>query len=302
MINPIWLRTFKTLLDTGHFTRTAEVLNMTQPGVSQHIKKLEEACGYPLIKRFKKHFEPTPQGEQVYRYAINRLTEEETLLDQLGHDDPCRGEVRMACSGALALTLYPQLLGLQQAHSGLSISLEAAPHRSIQQAVLKGEVDLGIVTEKPVSMQFDVREIGREPLALVVPASFESSDDWSGDLVRLGLVDHPDFEHLFSLYLAHFETERLASFDLADIPVRGYINQVHQILLPIADGVGFTVLPKRCIDHSPVKDRLRILPTFEAICEPMYLITKRHKPLAARYAPVLAALEGWLECRSEVID
>ena len=295
MINPIWLRTFKTLLDTGHFTRTAEALNMTQPGVSQHIKKLEEACGYPLIKRFKKHFEPTPQGEQVYRYAIERLQEEESLLDQLGRDDPHHGEVRMACSGALALTLYPKLLALQCEHPNLSISLEAAPQSSIQKAVLAGHVDLGIVTEKPVSMQLDAREIGREPLALVVPARFESSDDWAADLVRLGLVDHPDFEHLFSLYLAHFKTECLARFDLSDIPVRGYINQVHQILLPIADGIGFTVLPKRCIDHSPVKDQLRILPAFEAICEPMYLITKRHRPLAARYQSILSVLDAWLD-------
>ncbi|MGL5799515.1 MAG: helix-turn-helix domain-containing protein, partial [Plesiomonas sp.] len=37
MINPIWLKTFISLVDTGNFSRTAEKLNMTQPGVSQHI-------------------------------------------------------------------------------------------------------------------------------------------------------------------------------------------------------------------------------------------------------------------------
>ncbi|EHH2535403.1 LysR family transcriptional regulator, partial [Vibrio parahaemolyticus] len=51
MLNPIWLNTFKALVDVGHFTKTAELLHMTQPGVSQHINKLEAACGYPLIKR-----------------------------------------------------------------------------------------------------------------------------------------------------------------------------------------------------------------------------------------------------------
>ncbi|MRY60822.1 LysR family transcriptional regulator, partial [Parabacteroides distasonis] len=43
MINPLWLNTFKTLVEVGHFTQTAEKLYMTQPGVSQHIKKLEQA-------------------------------------------------------------------------------------------------------------------------------------------------------------------------------------------------------------------------------------------------------------------
>ncbi|MFT6927030.1 MAG: DNA-binding transcriptional LysR family regulator [Psychromonas sp.] len=38
MLKPFWLNTFKTLIEVGHFTQTAEKLNMTQPGVSQHIK------------------------------------------------------------------------------------------------------------------------------------------------------------------------------------------------------------------------------------------------------------------------
>jgi DNA-binding transcriptional LysR family regulator len=45
MLNPNWLKTFVTLIDTGHFTKTAEKLFMTQPGVSQHINKLENSCG-----------------------------------------------------------------------------------------------------------------------------------------------------------------------------------------------------------------------------------------------------------------
>ena len=46
MFNPVWLNTFVTLVNTGHFTKTAEKLFMTQPGVSQHINKLENAFGY----------------------------------------------------------------------------------------------------------------------------------------------------------------------------------------------------------------------------------------------------------------
>ncbi|WP_350608878.1 LysR family transcriptional regulator, partial [Pseudoalteromonas sp. AC40-MNA-CIBAN-0181] len=38
MINITWLRTFCTLFEVGHFTRTAERLHMTQSGVSQHIR------------------------------------------------------------------------------------------------------------------------------------------------------------------------------------------------------------------------------------------------------------------------
>ena len=59
MFNPVWLNTFVTLVNTEHFTKTAEKLFMTQPGVSQHINKLENAFGYSLIRRDKKSFEIT---------------------------------------------------------------------------------------------------------------------------------------------------------------------------------------------------------------------------------------------------
>ncbi|WP_306763859.1 MULTISPECIES: helix-turn-helix domain-containing protein [unclassified Vibrio] len=49
MLNQTWLKTFKTLVEVNHFTRTAEALFMTQPGVTQHIQKLEQACNTSLI-------------------------------------------------------------------------------------------------------------------------------------------------------------------------------------------------------------------------------------------------------------
>lgn len=62
MLNPVWLTTFKTLIEVGHFTKTAEKLFMTQPGVSQHIRKLEESCGAALIERDKRVLKSPKRG------------------------------------------------------------------------------------------------------------------------------------------------------------------------------------------------------------------------------------------------
>ena len=51
MLNAQWLETFTALSETGSMTRTAAALNMTQPGVSQHVKKLEAQLGTPLLRR-----------------------------------------------------------------------------------------------------------------------------------------------------------------------------------------------------------------------------------------------------------
>jgi len=69
MINPLWLRSFCTLVEIGHFTRTAERLHMTQSGVSQHIHKLEALLAAPLLLREGKQFTVTEAGERLYREA-----------------------------------------------------------------------------------------------------------------------------------------------------------------------------------------------------------------------------------------
>ncbi|WP_413700159.1 LysR family transcriptional regulator [Psychromonas sp. KJ10-10] len=96
MLNPVWLRTFKTLVEVGHFTQTAEKLFMTQPGVSQHITKLEAICGHALIKRYNKTFEVTEQGRRVYQYALKLEEQQTQLIESLGFDNSTLGECRIA--------------------------------------------------------------------------------------------------------------------------------------------------------------------------------------------------------------
>ncbi|OBX34924.1 HTH-type transcriptional activator AllS [Halomonas elongata] len=51
MIQPQWLRTFETLVESGSFTRAAERLDLTQAAVSQHIKHLETRLGQLLLRQ-----------------------------------------------------------------------------------------------------------------------------------------------------------------------------------------------------------------------------------------------------------
>ncbi|MCG3727196.1 LysR family transcriptional regulator [Vibrio cincinnatiensis] len=291
MINPIWLKTFKTLVDVGHFTQTAEQLNMTQPGVSQHIAKLEAACHYPLIKRFNKQFELTIHGKKVYQYAQKWLEEEQQLLQELGHDEPFKGKCTLGCSGTLAWLLYSPLLELQMTYPELTIELEATPNERIYEQVQKGAIDIGLVTKPPSTKYFDSQIVGVESLVFVVPSTYDRHLPLTELLPHLGVVRHPDLEHYFHAYLSHSNDPQLAKLDLTSIPCKSYINQVHQVLLPVAKGIGFSVVPKCCVRLFSEQDKLAVLPVTEEIQEPLYLVTKRNAPLAKRYELVVETIQ-----------
>lgn len=290
MINPQWLTTFKTLVETGHFTQTADLLHMTQPGVSQHIKKLEHACGYELITRYNKQFEITEQGLRVYQFAEQQTHQYQTLMNDLQTDSPYEGTCKLACSGSFALSLYPQLLHLQQQHSKLHFHLEAAPNHKILDNIESNTIDMGIVTQQPVNDLFKTTLIGQEALCLVLPLHYKDHNLTDETLTTCGLIDHPDAQYYLSKYFLHCGHKHLAAVKIEQLPITSYINQLNQILVAVAEGIGFTVLPQSAIDHFTNKHKLYVVSPPKLVTEQLFIIQKQHRQLPIRYQTVTSLL------------
>ncbi|WP_426415368.1 LysR family transcriptional regulator [Aestuariirhabdus sp. LZHN29] len=287
MINHLYLRTFISLVKTNHFTRTAEQLHMTQPGVSQHIKKLEAQLGKPLLFRYGKTFELTTVGERLYRFGLDQVEAEAELVNQIAGDELNAGECRLACSGSMAMQLYPRLLELQRHYPALSIALEAAPNAAIVERVKTNRSQMGLVTQPLNDSILLQQRLWEDPLCLVVPAEAESG--WEA-LVGLGFINHPDGHHYASDLLELNYASRFVTME--QIPQSGYINQIGQILLPVSMGLGFTVIPQSSLDAFPHPARIRSVELAVPVKETVYSITKKHRLLPARYQLITEVLAG----------
>ena len=281
MINQQWLQTFLTLVEVGHFTQTAEKLYMTQPGVSQQIKKLEQHVGVALLNRFGKRFELTREGEALYRFGCQRRQEEKQLFAELQFDDAHKGECRLACSGAMATFLYPHLLERQKVFPELTVSIEAAPNYRIVERLHENDIDLGIVTQPVPTADLEYESLGFEALCLVLPRRYSGQLPRFETLDGLGFVDHPDGEHYADRLLrANFKD---AYQGLKRIKKTGYINQLSQILIPVSAGLGFTVLPQTAIWQFSPQSSLYVPRLKISIQDELFLVRKRYRNLPKRY-------------------
>lgn len=255
MLNAQWLETFTVLCETGHFTRTAERLAITQPGVSQHLRKLEDQVGQALISRQGKSFCPTPAGEAVLALGRARRAEERELRKAIQSDDPDVGTVAIACSGSFAMLLYPHLLALMQTAPRLNIRLEAMPQESVVQGVWDGRFDLGVADHAPRNSRLDAVPLGREELCLVLPAAAAGLGGFAA-LEALGFIAHPDgYAYADELFSLNFPDEFRGSDRLR---LRGFVNQIAQIPAPVAQGIGYTVLPRSGVNAYPDRHNLRV--------------------------------------------
>ncbi|MGI0117529.1 LysR family transcriptional regulator [Zooshikella sp. RANM57] len=286
MISQNFLRTFRVLVQTGNFTRTAEQLYMTQSGVSQHIKKLETQLGQLLLNRYGKRFELTSAGELLFDFAIKQLTAESELLKSLEMDNPHVGQCKIACSGPMAMQLYPELLNLQVHTPTLTFSLEAAPNETIIELIKNNQFDLGIVTQQVNDHALMQQWVGTDDLCLIVPKGKQVN--WSS-LMNLGFINHPSGHHYaYQLLEQNFPNEFVT---MNQLPERSYVNQLAQILLPISHGIGFTVIPKSTLDVYPYLNKIRVVTLDKPVAEDVYLVSKKHKPLPVRYQLVTSLIK-----------
>ena len=191
-LNSLWLKSFTVLCEERHFTRAAERLNMTQPGMSQHIAKLEQQLGVPLVERDAPGFALTDAGEKTLAMARMRWREERDFLDSLDGDDEDRGTISVASSGSFAMLLYPALMDWMAQAPGISARLTAAPEDSIVAGVLSGSYDVGVIAGGPRHPRLAAEYLGAEPLDLILPREWAGRLPGFDQLQSLGFIRHPD--------------------------------------------------------------------------------------------------------------
>ena len=81
------LETFLALCQTMHYGRAAELLNLSQPAVSKHIKALETEYGVQLFTYTARRLHKTRAGELLEQYAVSLRYNEEKLVQRL-HEKP----------------------------------------------------------------------------------------------------------------------------------------------------------------------------------------------------------------------
>lgn len=272
------LEIFTTLCKVKNFTKTASLLGMTQPGVSQHVKSLEEYFGINLINRFGKSFELTSEGQKVLSYGSKLFSEHKLFKDELGLDSETSGACKISAPGSIGIKLYTLLLNLNKLHPKLHQIFFYAPNLSIENQLLADELDLGVMSVKPKSDLLYFTKLTTEKLLLIVPKGRKVSN--FSDLQKLGFINHPDGKDMATKVLAE-NFKEFKSFD--SLNIYGANNQINRILEPVCMGLGFTILPHYAYEEFKNKNKLEIIKLKKNVFNDIYLVRKKHRPLPKRY-------------------
>ena len=162
------LRVFEAAAALRSFSRAAETLHMTQPGVSMHIKELETEVGLPLFERVGKKLFVTEAGQELLmraREIIRALKDAEEAFDALR--GLRRGRINIAVVST-AKYFAPRLLAqFSRDYPQLEIRLAVNNRHSVIEQLGSNEVDLAIMGRAPESLDAVAEPFAQNPHVII---------------------------------------------------------------------------------------------------------------------------------------
>jgi DNA-binding transcriptional LysR family regulator len=164
------LEVFCKVVDLKSFTRAAEAVFLSQPTVSEHIRSLEVMVGEKLIDRVGREALPTPAGQILYGYAQRMIRlRDEALQAMAGYRGDLSGYLVIGASTIPGTYILPRIIGVFKGdHPSIRLTLRIASTGEIAEAVLRGDLEIGLVGSRWRDGHLETEEIFSEELVLAV--------------------------------------------------------------------------------------------------------------------------------------
>jgi len=237
------LEHFVTVADERHFTRAAELLFISQSGLSASIRALEKELGADLFTRNTRRVELTDAGRALLGESRRTLASVAAARDAVAAVQGLqRGTLRVGTEQCLGVLDVPaELARFHAAHPGVELLVQQAGSAALVEEVRLARLDVAFVAE-PAQPPDDVRfiRLTSEPMMLICLPQHPLADrdviDWP-TLADAVFVDfHPDWG-------SRRVTDRgFAAAGLAR-QVASEVNDVHTLLDLVGRGLGVAVVP-----------------------------------------------------------
>ncbi|MBA3772772.1 MAG: LysR family transcriptional regulator [Ramlibacter sp.] len=147
------IETFRAIMSSGSARKAAALLGVTQPAISQSLKRLETEAGFALFQRLRGRLHPTPEAKallvEVERMFVGLGAIEHRVrsLREFGVD-----QLQVACYPAFGLGFMPRCLKQLMASCAKGprphVSLQVLSSKEVKERVVSGLADFGLMADE----------------------------------------------------------------------------------------------------------------------------------------------------------
>ena len=272
------LKLFRDIAQTHSFSRGAAMNGISQSAASQHVQELERALGVELLDRSTRPLVVTPAGRlygEFCRDILRRKEDFESALQRMRQE--VEGTLRVAAIYSVGLSEMVSLereFARRQPEAKLEVQY-LRPER-IYEAVLAGEVDLGLISYPENRRDITVIPWRREEMVLAV--SPEHALAGRPDAVMPRELNGADFITFDDDLPIRRHMDRFLKEHGVEVNVALHFDNIQMIKEAVTHRVGVSIMPARNMKDEVEQGRLSAVRIADAtLFRPLGIIHRKKK-------------------------
>lgn len=304
MLNLEWFRTFKVVYEAGTLSAAAELLFISQPGVSLHLTSLESYTGFRLFERDSRKVSPTDKGKNMYNFIVDALLNLEEVEQRLRKKNKTG---RPTLSLGMCYTTFQHVLESQICNLPFNLISKYGESSAMLDQLANGSLDLVISPHDSPRPNLVYKAFSNERLLLICGGQTDTKQleqfvhDGNKSALKRWLRKQrwfstsADMEYLKSFWMMNFK-------ELPDFSPDYILPHFSSILRCLDNGAGFAVVPDYLF-HEAVKTKtIRLAWEGFIPTENTLYFAKRKRPSFAEEIEFLEKLlvSHWFDSRSAI--
>lgn len=283
----------------GSLRQASEHIHVSQPAMSQALRKLERELSVVLLERSSSGSKASPQGAALLSGVGDVLGAVDRLRDAAAQQSSAAHLLRIGTVHAGTMSLVvPALRSFGEQHPRTQVEVQTRLHAGVQRQVIDGALDLGLVNLLPgddvsPSLHRTALLSGRPVVCMASGDPLAAYDEIDADL----LASRPIIGMLEG-YAMHRVLHRLLGRRPDSVRIRADGAELGKLM--VAEGLGVTILPDYSIDKDPLlslgaityrpltddttltmemvcRDRAGVPPILEALQECLAVSARQHR-------------------------
>jgi len=238
------LKVFCTVAETKSFSKTSEIIHLTQPAVSLQIQALEEIYETKLFDRSGGSVTLTQAGELLYRYAKDILglyaSARRDINAMMGL---VKGNLSIGASSTIGNYLLPSVIvSFRKAHPRIKTNLIIGNTKHVLERLQSGEIDIGLVEGEVSKGNLMIEKLIPDELVVIM----SPDHDWAGrkkisvsELAKEPLVMREEGSGTRQMIEKTLKDNKI---DVSSLSVSLYLGSTEAIKTAVEDGLGVSIL------------------------------------------------------------
>ncbi len=280
------LEAFAQVVRLGSFSKAAEMLHLTQPTVSAHIRTLENELNTSLLVRTPHGAHPTEAGKKLFYYAEELLTlRERAMASCRVKTDDYSGELAVVASSVPYQYVLPTALSaFREQYPRVCFQLLRRDSIAAEQAVLSGEAELGLSGTCGHLPALIYKELCRDELVVITPATplytqRKARAFTAQELLQESCIFREEGSGTRREAEAYLKRQGV---QLKELSVVATMDNPDAVKSAVCQGLGISIVSKLSAEDF---EQLGLLLSFQlgecATSRPIYLVRHRRRPLSA---------------------